>query len=225
MVDFKPLAAQTRDRAGKGAARAVRKAGFVPAVIYGDKKSPISISIEPIQLTKELETGAFFTNVYEIDIDGASERVLPRDVQFHPVSDIPMHVDFMRFGKDTMFAIEVSVEFINEEDSPGLTRGGVLNVVRYSVELMCSPINIPDTIIADLSGLDIGDSLHISQIELPEGVTPTIIDRDFTVATIAAPSVEELPEDEDDEEGTEVEGAEGEAGDAGGDESTGDSKD
>ncbi len=226
MVDFRPLVAHSRDRAGKGAARAVRKAGFVPAVIYGDKKAPTSISIEPIQLTKELDTGSFFTNVYEIDIDGTSERVLPRDVQFHPVNDKPLHVDFMRFGKNTMFAIEVTVEFINEEDSPGLVRGGVLNVVRYSVELMCSPINIPDTIVADLTGLDIGDSLHISQIELPEGVAPTITDRDFTVATIAAPSVEELPEDEEVDEDAELaEGEEGEEGEEGSEESDGGSED
>ncbi len=209
MVDINPLVAESRDRAGKGAARATRRAGRVPAVIYGNKQTPTMISIEPIALKKELDTGQFFSKVFEIDVDGTKERVLPRDVQFHPVTDTPLHIDFMRFSKKTKFAVEVTVNFINEEDSPGLKRGGVLNVVRYAVELLCSPDSIPESIEGDLTGLDIGDSLHISQFDLPEGVEPTITDRDFTVATIAAPSVEEPPE-VDDAEGVEgEEGAEG----------------
>jgi len=146
---------------------------------------------------------------------------LPRDVQFHPVTDVPMHVDFMRFGPKTKFDVEVSVEFINEEECPGLKQGGVLNIVRHSVDLRCSPDAIPESITADLTGYEIGDSLHISEITLPEGVTPTITDRDFTVATIAAPTVvvDEDPTEEDglmpDEDGNipEVEGEDGESED------------
>jgi large subunit ribosomal protein L25 len=209
MVDIRPLVAESRDRAGKGAARATRRAGRVPAVIYGNKLDPVMISMNPIELVKELRTGLFFSRVFEIEVDGKTERVLPRDVQFHPVTDNAMHVDFMRFSKKTKFAVEVTVDFINEEEAPGLKRGGVLNVVRHAVELLCSPDNIPESIVGDLTGMDIGDSLHISQFTLPEGVAPTITDRDFTVATIAAPSVEELPEDEEDEA---IEGEEGEEG-------------
>jgi large subunit ribosomal protein L25 len=219
MVEITTVVAELRDRAGKGAARATRRAGRVPAVIYGNKQDPVMISLEPIQLTKELGSGYFYTRIYEVEAGDKKERVLPRDVQFHPVTDVPMHVDFMRFGPKTKFDVEVSVEFINEEESPGLKQGGVLNVVRYSVDLRCSPDAIPESITADLTGYEIGDSLHISQIPLPEGVTPTITDRDFTVATIASPTVivDEDPTEEDglmpDEDGNipEVEGEEGES--------------
>ncbi len=214
MVDITPIAADLRDRAGKGAARATRREGRVPAVIYGNKQDPVMISLDPIQLRKELNTGSFFTRIFKVSAGENTERVLPRDVQFHPVSDAPLHVDFMRFGAKTKFNVEVIVVFENEEESPGLKRGGVLNVVRYTVELRCSPDNIPEQITADLTGLDIGDSVHISHIELPEGVAPTITDRDFTVATIAAPTV---VKDEEAEAAAEAEAeaeaaAEGEGG-------------
>lgn len=224
MVDITPIAAELRDRAGKGAARAVRKEGRVPAVIYGNKQDPVMISLDPIQLRKELNSGSFFTRIYEISAGEKAEKVLPRDVQFHPVSDAPLHVDFMRFGAKTKFNVEVACEFINEEDSPGLKRGGVLNVVRYTVELRCSPDAIPESITIDLAGLDIGDGVHISAVTLPEGVEPTITDRDFTIATIAAPTV---VKDEAAEETAEAEaaaaaeagedGAEGEAAEGGDD--------
>ena len=221
MAEASTLAVTARDRAGKGAARATRRAGRVPAVIYGNKQDPVMISLEPIQLTKELGSGYFYTRIYEIEAGDKKERVLPRDVQFHPVTDVPMHVDFMRFGPKTKFDVEVSVEFINEEECPGLKQGGVLNIVRHSVDLRCSPDAIPESITADLTGYEIGDSLHISEITLPEGVTPTITDRDFTVATIAAPTVvvDEDPTEEDglmpDEDGNipEVEGEDGESED------------
>ncbi|MBT3557657.1 MAG: 50S ribosomal protein L25/general stress protein Ctc [Rhodospirillales bacterium] len=221
MVETTSVVAELRDRAGKGAARATRRAGRVPAVIYGNKQDPVMISLEPIQLTKELGSGYFYTRIYEIEAGDKKERVLPRDVQFHPVTDVPMHVDFMRFGPKTKFDVEVSVEFINEEECPGLKQGGVLNIVRHSVDLRCSPDAIPESITADLTGYEIGDSLHISEITLPEGVTPTITDRDFTVATIAAPTVvvDEDPTEEDglmpDEDGNipEVEGEDGESED------------
>ncbi len=228
MVDVTPIAAELRDRAGKGAARATRKGGRVPAVIYGNKQDPVMISIDPIQLRKELNSGSFFTRIYEISAGDAKEKVLPRDVQFHPVTDSPMHVDFMRFGKNTKFNVEVACEFINEDDSPGLKRGGVLNVVRYAVELRCSPDAIPDHITVDLAGLDIGDGVHISAVELPEGVEPTISDRDFTIATIAAPTVvkDEAAEEaaEAEAEAAEAAGEEGEAAEAaeGGEDAGGD---
>jgi len=219
MVDITPIVAQLRDRAGKGAARATRREGRVPAVIYGNKQNPVMISLDPVQLRKELNSGSFFTRIYEISAGENTERVLPRDVQFHPVSDAPLHVDFMRFGAKTKFNVEVLVIFENEDDSPGIKRGGVLNVVRHTIELRCSPDNIPEHIEIDLTGLDIGDGVHISNVTLPEGVEPTITDRDFTIATIAAPTVVQ-DEDAEAAAGAAAETAEGEDGE--GDVDTGD---
>ena len=189
MAQAHPLKAELRERAGKGAARAVRRAGRVPGVIYGNKLEPVLISLDPVDLHKEYHKPGFFAHVYEVAVGDETYKVLARDLQTHPVKDHPIHVDFMRFSAKTRLAIEVVVEFINEEKCPGLIEGGVLNVVRHEVELICSPDNIPESLIADLSGLDIGDSIHISAISLPEGVKPTITDRDFTIATIAAPTV------------------------------------
>lgn len=205
MAQAHPLKAELRERAGKGAARAVRRAGRVPGVIYGNKLEPVLISLDPVDLHKEYHKPGFFAHVYEVAVGDETYKVLARDLQTHPVKDHPIHVDFMRFSAKTRLAIEVVVEFINQEKCPGLIEGGVLNVVRHEVELICSPDNIPESLIADLSGLDIGDSIHISAIALPEGVEPTITDRDFTIATIAAPTVftesaddGEEGEDEDD---------------------------
>lgn len=189
MAQAHPLKAELRERAGKGAARAVRRAGRVPGVIYGNKLEPVLISLDPVDLHKEYHKPGFFAHVYEVAVGDETYKVLARDLQTHPVKDHPIHVDFMRFSAKTRLAIEVVVEFINQEKCPGLIEGGVLNVVRHEVELICSPDNIPESLIADLSGLDIGDSIHISAIALPEGVEPTITDRDFTIATIAAPTV------------------------------------
>jgi large subunit ribosomal protein L25 len=196
MADITVMAAIVRDKVGKGSARASRFEGRVPAVIYGDGKSPLSITVERKQLVKDLDTGAFFTSIYDLQVDGQGNRVLPRDVQLHPVTDIPLHVDFLRIGTNTTVAVEVPVEFINEDDCPGLRSGGVLNVVRYTVEVSCRPDLIPNSIVVDLAGAEQGDSLHISAVELPDGVRPTITDRDFTIATIAAPTavVDELAE-------------------------------
>jgi large subunit ribosomal protein L25 len=210
MADITVMAATARDKVGKGSARASRREGHVPAVIYGDGKPPLSITVERKQLVRDLETGSFFTSIYDVQIDGTGNRVLPRDVQLHPVSDIPMHVDFLRIGANTTVAVEVPVEFLNEDTCPGLRQGGVLNVVRYAVEVSCRPDLIPNSIVVDLAGAEMGDSLHISAVELPEGVTATITDRDFTIATIAAPTVvvDEDPdaEDADGEDATEGEG-------------------
>lgn len=215
MAQAYELKAELRERAGKGAARAERRAGRVPGVIYGNKEEPILISLDPVDLAKEINAPGFFTHVYEIALGDDKYRVLARDLQQHPINDLPIHVDFMRFSAKTRLAVEVVVEFINEDECPGLEEGGVLNVVRYAVELRCQPDNIPETIVADLAGLQIGDTIHISSIPLPDGVEPTVTDRDFTVATIAAPTIitdAELEEDgEEGEEGAESEeGAEGE---------------
>ena len=207
MVEFTPIAAELRERAGKGAARSTRREGRVPAVIYGNKQDPVMISLDPVELKKQFRGGTFFSKVYEVTVGEETSRVLARDLQLHPVSDEPIHVDFMRFSPRTKLTFDIPVNFENEDDCQGLKEGGVLNVVRYTVELLCSPMNIPEALTADLTGLVIGDSIHISNIDLPEGVEPTITDRDFTIATIAAPTVyvEAEPEDE---------GVEGESGDA-----------
>ncbi len=179
--------AELRDRAGKGAARAVRRAGRIPAVVYGNKIDPLMISLEPVQLTMQLRKAAFFSTVFRVQVDGQEYRVLARDVQFDPVTDRPLHVDFLRFGEGATVSVEIPVQFRNPEASPGIKRGGVLNIVRREVELACPPESIPEVIEIDLTGLEIGASIHISDVKLPEGVKPTIA-RDFTIATIAAPS-------------------------------------
>jgi large subunit ribosomal protein L25 len=146
------------------------------------------ISIERKQLIRDMSTGNFLTTIYDVKVGTEINRVLPRDVQLHPVTDIPEHVDFLRIGANTTVSVEVTVEFINEDDCPGLRAGGVLNVVRYAVEVSCRPDMIPNSIVVDLAGAQLGDSLHISAVTLPDGVTSTIKDRDFTIATIAAPT-------------------------------------
>jgi large subunit ribosomal protein L25 len=187
MSDVLTLAAEARDRAGKGASRAVRREGRVPAVIYGNKEAAVAIHVEEKLLTKMLHTGHFMNSVVEITVDGKTHRTLPRDVQFHPVSDRPIHVDFLRVSADSLITVNVPVRFENEALSPGLKRGGVLNVVRHEIEMKCPANAIPDDIVVDVTGFEVGDSIHISVVKLPEGVKP-VIDRDFTIATIAAPS-------------------------------------
>lgn len=187
MSDVLTLAAEARDRAGKGASRAVRREGRVPCVIYGNKESALSIHVEEKILAKMLHTGHFMNTVVEITVDGATHRTLPRDVQFHPVSDRPIHVDFLRLTGDSLITVNVPVRFENEGASPGLKRGGVLNVVRHEVEIKCPSNAIPDDIVVDVTGFEVGDSIHVSVVKLPKGVT-TVIDRDFTIATIVAPS-------------------------------------
>jgi large subunit ribosomal protein L25 len=192
------LSAEARDRAGKGASRHLRREGRVPAVIYGANEEPTSIHIEEKGLVKVLRTGHFMNSTVVIDIGGATTLTLPKDVQFHPVTDRPLHVDFLRIGEHSMVAVNVPVRFINEEQSPGIKRGGVLNIVRHELELMVDASNIPDDIDVDLTGFDIGDSIHISAVKLPEGAKSVIDDRDYTVATIAAPSVSRKDAAEDD---------------------------
>jgi large subunit ribosomal protein L25 len=159
-------------------------------VVYGAKEPPILIALDPKVLKQHLGHSGFFTRLVDIQLDGKSHRVLPRDVQYHPVTDQPIHVDFMRVAKDAKVTVAVPVVFINEGQSPGLKKGGVLNIVRHEVELICPVDSIPNALTIDLAGRDIGDSVHISHIPLPEGVRPTITDRDFTVATVAPPTVQ-----------------------------------
>jgi large subunit ribosomal protein L25 len=205
MAEAYVLSAEKRERAGKGAARATRRSGRVPAVIYGDKKDTVMISVEPVELAKFIKTGGFFSHLVELDAGGEKYRVLARDIQLDPVTDRPMHIDFLRVTKGSRIAVHVPIHYTNEAASPGIKRGGVLNIVRHDVELTVSPEAIPEYLEVDLTGIEIGDSIHISSITLPEGVRPTIDDRDFTLATVAAPSAVKSAGTED-----EVEGEEGE---------------
>lgn len=182
------LTAVKRERAGKGAARAVRNQGLVPGVIYGDKKPPVLFSIDPRQILAQMARPGFWTHQFEIDIDGEVTLTMCQDLQVHPVSDRPIHVDFLRIRADSIVTVDVPVKFVNEDRAPGLKRGGVLNVVRHDIEVHCKANDVPEHLVADLAGLDVGDSIHISAVALPEGVKPTIADRDFTIATIVAPS-------------------------------------
>ncbi len=188
MTAVKQIEAVARDRVGKGAARAVRRQGKVPAVIYGAGQPPEAIALDFNQTRQLIFAGHFLTTIFEIDVQGRKSRVIPRDYQLDPVKDLPLHVDFLRLAEGQQIRVEVPVHFVNQEASPGLKRGGTLNIVRHTVELMVPADDIPEFITADLTGLDIGDTLHISAIKLPEGVKPTIAERDFTVATIVAPS-------------------------------------
>ena len=188
MSDQLTLTAETRERAGKGASRALRREGRVPAVIYGGKEEPLTIHVEEKLLMKQLMTGHFMNSVVEITVDGKALRTLPKDVAFHPVNDRPLHVDFLRLSKDSTVHVDVPVKFTNEDASPGLKRGGVLNIVRHELELVCDANKIPDDILIDVTGFDVGDSIHISHVTLPEGSKSAITDRDFTIATIVAPS-------------------------------------
>lgn len=209
MAEWTELGATVRERAGKGTARATRREGRVPAVVYGDKKPPLPISLDYNELWMHVRTGQFLSTIFEIKVNGETTRAIPRDVQMDPVRDTPLHVDFLRLGAGARIAVEVPVHFINDEESPGLKRGGVLNIVRHEIELRCLAEAIPEYLEADLTGLDIGDTLHVSAIKLPPDVELTITDRDFTVATIAGRMAEIV--DEDEEEGEEAEeGEEGE---------------
>jgi len=188
MSDQLVLSAETRDRGGKGASRELRRNGRVPAVVYGGKEEPLMIHVEEKLLMKQLMTGHFMNSIVMIDVDGKQVRTLPKDVAFHPVKDRPIHADFLRISKDAKVNVAVPVVFINEEASPGLKRGGVLNIVRHELELICDSDKMPDDIQIDVTGYDVGDSIHISNVTLPKGSESAITDRDFTIATIVAPS-------------------------------------
>ena len=202
MASSYELKASARDRVGKGAARSLRREGLLPAVIYGDKKPALPITIPVKETTLTLHKGGFLINIGTIDIDGEKHQVIAKDFQLHPVRDDVLHVDFLRVSGNTTLTVDIPVTFINEETCPGLKKGGMLNVVRHTVELIVPANAIPETLVFDLAKVDIGDTLHISATTLPEGAQPTITDRDFTVATLAAPGGG-VQDDEEEAEGGE----------------------
>ena len=182
------LSAEARDRAGKGASRALRREGRVPAVIYGNNEEPQSIHVEEKLLNKLLGTGHFFNSVVLVEVNGKAVRTLPKDVAFHPVTDRPLHADFLRVSEHATVHVNVPVRFENEDASPGLKKGGVLNIVAHDIELIVDAAEIPDDVVVDLKGLDVGESIHISAVTLPKGAKAAHDETDFTVATIVAPS-------------------------------------
>ena len=188
MSETLTLPAEARERAGKGASRALRRDGRTPCVIYGGKEEPTLIHVEQKELVRQLGTGHFMNSIVNIEIGGKTVRTLPKDVAFHPVTDRPTHVDFLRMTGDSMVEVQVPVVFVNEVASPGLKKGGVLNIVRHELELLCPNADIPDEIQIDVTGKEIGDAIHISEVTLPKGVKSVITDRDFTIATLIAPS-------------------------------------
>ena len=206
MSDALTLPAEARERAGKGASRVLRREGHVPAVIYGGKEEPTPIHVEAKELVRQLGTGHFMNSIVMIEVAGGKPvRAIPKDVAFDPVTDRPIHADFLRLSRDSKIQVAVPVIFANEEDSPGLKKGGVLNIVRHELELVCESDKIPDDITIDVTGKDIGDSIHISEVKLPAGSESAITDRDFTIATLVAPSALKRSEGE----ATEDEAAEG----------------
>jgi large subunit ribosomal protein L25 len=187
MAETTTLRAEPRDRAGKGAARAARRSGRVPGVLYGEGKPATMITLDPKELAKEVTRPGFFARLLNVQLDDATHRTLPRDVQLDPISDAPIHVDFLRVSAGTKITVAVPVKFTGQESSPGIRRGGMLNIVRHEIDLVCPVESIPDVLTISLEGTEIGDSIHISTVKLPEGTRPTIT-RNFTVASIAAPT-------------------------------------
>ena len=211
------LDVNVRENTGTGGSRAARRDGFVPGVIYGGDEAPVAVSVKYNEVLKAINSGQFLSNMIELSHDGKSQKVLTKDVQFHPVTDMPVHLDFYRVTAKSIIEVEVSVNFVGEDVAPGLKEGGTLNVVRYAIEVKCPAGSIPDAIEVDVSAMEIGDAIHISEVTLPEGVKPAITDRDFTIATIVASraAIEETDDAEGEEGAEAVEGeaaAEGEGG-------------
>ena len=202
-----------RKNTGTGGARAARRDGLVPGVIYGGDEASVAVSVKYNEVLKAINSGQFLSNMIELSHEGKTQKVLTKDVQFHPVTDQPVHLDFYRVTAKSIIEVEVSVNFVGEDVAPGLKEGGTLNVVRYAIEVKCPAGSIPDSIEVDVSAMEIGDAIHISEITLPEGVKPSITDRDFTIATIVASraAIEEETDEVEGEEGAEGEAAEGEA--------------
>ena len=203
------IKAKKRENTASGFTNNLRKKGLIPAILYGGKNPNQNISVEKKSISKIINSDSFLSKVLELDIEGKKEKVLPRDVAYHVISDEPVHIDFMRIVSGSKLVLEIPVKFKNQSESPGLKRGGVLNIVRRKVELKCPADNIPDDIIIDLTGTDIGTSIKISAVKLSENVKPTITDRDFVIATVAPPTIIKEPE-----KPAEAEGAEGAEGDA-----------
>lgn len=206
MSETLTLSAETRDRAGKGASRALRREGRVPAVIYGNKADPVGIHVNERELVKLLNTGHFMNSVVMVN----GERTLPKDVAFDVVTDRPLHVDFLRISEHATVTVAVPIVFTDEEEAPGIKRGGVLNIVRHELELVVDAAEIPDQIEISLQGVEVGDSIHISAVTLPKGATSAITDRDFTIATVVAPSALKSSEGDTETEASEEAPAEGE---------------
>ena len=196
MSDALTLPAEARERAGKGASRALRREGRVPAVIYGGKEEPTPIHVEEKELIRQLMTGHFMNSIVKIEVGGQTVRTLPKDVALHPVTDRPTHVDFYRLARDAKVEVSIPVVFTDEAASPGLKKGGVLNVVRHELELVCEADKIPGEIEISVEGKEVGDSIHISEVTLPEGSVSAITDRDYTIATLVAPSALKKSEEE-----------------------------
>jgi large subunit ribosomal protein L25 len=215
MSDTYVLTAEARERVGKGSARAIRRNGNIPAVIYGDNKPPMPITLPVKEVALKISGGGFLTTIAEVEIDGKKHRVLPKSYELHPVRDSVMHVDFLRISAKTQVTLNIPVHFINEEDCPGLRHGGVLNIVRHDVEVNCPADSIPENFIIDLATMDLGDAAKISSVALPENVTPTITDRDFTIATIAQPAGMKSEDEEEEAAAGDVEVI-GDESDAGG---------
>jgi len=206
MSNFVKLDAEKRQRVGKGASRAARRNNMVPAVIYGGKKEPSSISIPLNEIVRLINRGGFLSHTYAINAGGDVEKVVPRDLQLHPITDIPMHIDFLRLSKGSVITMNIPVHIVDEEECPGLKKGGVLNMNRHDLELNCPGDSIPESITISIANLEMGDSVKISNVDLPAGVTPTITDRDFIICTLAAPSaVKSADEEAEDAEATEGE--------------------
>jgi large subunit ribosomal protein L25 len=197
MANATKLTAAMRERAGKGMARETRRQDRVPCVIYGGGKPPVMISLPMKDLERQVHHTAFVTHMLDIEVDGASHHVLPRDVQFDPLTDRPIHVDFLRIDATSVITVGVPVVFLNMETSPGIKRGGVLNIVHHEIEVRCRPDRLPENISIDLGDAIVGTSIHLSDITLPEGVTVVTHEKDFTIATVAAPTVARSEEEED----------------------------
>ena len=191
MAEALELKAWVRGRTGKGGARASRREGRIPGIVYGDKTDPQTVAVDYRAIVNQLHTGHFQSTIFMLDLEGTKTRVIPRDVQLDPIRDFPIHVDFMRVGEHSLVTVEVPVRFLNEAASPGIKRGGILNVVRHEIEVRCPADAIPEHFDVDLTGLEIGDAVHSSALKLPEGVKPTTTERDFTVATIVGRAAEE----------------------------------
>lgn len=189
MTTVSQLNVEVRDNTGKGASRALRRQGRVPAVLYGGKSDPVHFSLDPVQLDKELHQTGFLSKIFEFSIQGKKEKALARDVQFHPVTDVPLHVDFLRVAKGGKITVSVPLNFINDLSSPGIKRGGVLNIIIHNLEVIADVDHIPSSIDIDLTGLEIHDSLHLKDLKLPEGVVAAHPERDNDIANIVAPTV------------------------------------
>ena len=210
MSDILEIKAERRDDSKNP--RLIRKNGQIPAIVYGEKKDPLLIALDNKLIKKQIETSGFFSKQFSINIDGEKHRVLPKDLQLHPVKETILHLDFLRIGENTKVTVSIPVQFINENDCPGLKQGGVINIVRHEVEIKAPVNKIPEMLEIDLKGLEIGDSVHISSVKLDEDVKPLITDRDFTIATLAPPTViqevEEKPEQTDESESSDKENIE-----------------